>query len=149
MMATNKQGPIWAGNVDLEALNAWGKTVMAGHLGIVVTEIGDDFLVGTMPVDSRTHTPYGLLHGGASVVLAETLGSVAGTLCVDRERQACVGLEINANHIRSVRGGLVTGRARPFHVGGRTHVWHIDIHDDQGRLVNVSRLTLAVIEREG
>ncbi|MDZ4699860.1 MAG: hotdog fold thioesterase [Rhodothermales bacterium] len=138
---------IWHSPIDLVQLNAWGQSVMAGHLGIVITAVGDDFLEGTMPVDPRTHTPFGILHGGASVVLAETLGSVGGTLCIDQRTHHCVGLDINANHIRGVRGGRVVGVARPFHLGKTTHVWHIEIRDEQQRLVNVSRLTLAVIER--
>jgi 1,4-dihydroxy-2-naphthoyl-CoA hydrolase len=139
--------PIWYRTVDLQEVNAWGRPVMAGHLDIVFTAVGDDFLEGTMPVDTRTHTPYGILHGGASVVLAETLGSVAGTLCVDRQTHYCVGLDINANHIRAVKAGRVTGVARPFHLGRQTQVWHIEIRDDDARLVCVSRLTLAVLPR--
>ncbi|MCF7222900.1 hotdog fold thioesterase [Lysobacter sp. TLK-CK17T] len=115
-------------------------------LGIVFTEIGRDYLRGTMPVDGRTRQPYGLLHGGASVLLAETLGSSAGGLCVP-EGKGVVGIEINANHVRGVREGLVTGTARPLHVGGSTHVWEIRIEDEAGRLVCVSRLTLAVVGR--
>ncbi len=115
-------------------------------LGIVFTEVGDDFVRGTMPVDARTHQPYGLLHGGASVLLAETLGSSAGNLCVPDDR-VCVGIEINANHLRGVRDGVVTGTARPLHGGRATHVWEIRIEDARGRLACVSRLTLAVVER--
>lgn len=128
---------------DLNALS--GDTAMA-VLGIVFTEVGADFVRATMPVDARTHQPYGLLHGGASVLLAETLGSSAGNLCVGPD-QACVGIEINANHLAGVRQGLVTGTARPLHVGRATQVWDIRIEDDGGRLVCVSRLTLAVIQR--
>ncbi|MGO1540667.1 MAG: hotdog fold thioesterase [Luteimonas sp.] len=113
-------------------------------LGIVFTEIGPDFLRATMPVDARTHQPYGLLHGGASALLAETLGSTAGMLCVD-EGRGCVGIEVNANHLRAVRSGIVTGTARPLHVGRSTQVWEIRIEDAGGRLVCVSRLTLAVV----
>ncbi|MDX1549357.1 MAG: hotdog fold thioesterase [Lysobacter spongiicola] len=113
-------------------------------LGIRFTEIGPDYLRGTMPVDERTKQPYGLLHGGASVLLAETLGSTAGNLCVP-EGRVCVGLEINANHLRAVRGGSVTGTARPLHVGGRTQVWEIRIEDARGKLACISRLTLAVV----
>ena len=138
---------IWHQPVDIEQLNAWGRSVMAGYLDIVITTVGDDFLEGTMPVDARTHTPFGVLHGGASVVLAETLGSVGGTLCVDQRTHHCFGLDINSNHIRAVRSGHVVGIARPFHLGKTTQVWHIEIRDDAQRLVNVSRLTLAVIER--
>lgn len=115
-------------------------------LGIRFTDIGPDYVRGTMPVDPRTHQPYGLLHGGASVLLAETLGSSAGGLCVP-EGKGVVGIEINANHVRGVREGVVTGTARPIHVGGSTQVWEIRIEDEQGRLVCISRLTLAVIAR--
>lgn len=115
-------------------------------LGIVLTEIGSDYVRGTMPVDGRTHQPDGLLHGGASVLLAETLGSTAGGLSVGPE-QAVVGIEINANHLRGVRSGIVTGTARPLHVGRSTQVWEIRIEDARDRLVCISRLTLAVIDR--
>nr|WP_243700029.1 hotdog fold thioesterase [Lysobacter sp. N42] len=117
-------------------------------LGIVFTEIGADFLRATMPVDARTKQPYGLLHGGASVLLAETLGSTAGNLCVPEDR-ICVGIEINANHLRAVRDGVVTGTARPLHVGRATQVWEIRIEDARGRLACVSRITLAVVDRPG
>ena len=115
-------------------------------LGIRFTDIGPDYVRGTMPVDPRTHQPYGLLHGGASVLLAETLGSSAGGQCVP-EGKGVVGIEINANHVRGVREGVVTGTAPPIHVGGSTQVWEIRIEDEQGRLVCISRLTLAVIAR--
>ena len=126
---------------ELDALSA-GTAIE--RLGIVFTELGDDFLRATMPVDARTVQPYGLLHGGASVLLAETLGSSAGNLSVP-EGQRVVGIEINANHLAAVTGGLVTGTARPLHVGRRTQVWEIRIEDAQGRLACVSRLTLAVV----
>ena len=113
-------------------------------LGIVFTEIGDDFVRATMPVDARTHQPFGLLHGGASVLLAETLGSTGGGLCVD-DGNMVVGIEINANHLAGVREGIVTGTARALHVGRSTHVWEIRIEDAIGRLVCISRLTLAVV----
>ena len=113
-------------------------------LGIVFTAIGHDSLTATMPVDERTRQPYGLLHGGASALLAETLGSTAGMLCVE-EGRGCVGIEINANHLRGVRSGTVTGTARPLHVGRSTQVWEIRIEDEAGRLVCISRLTLAVV----
>ena len=115
-------------------------------LGIVFTELGPDFVRATMPVDARTHQPYGLLHGGASVLLAETLGSSAGMLCL-AEGEICVGIEINANHLAGVRDGIVTGTARPLHVGRSTHVWEIRIEDPVGRLVCISRLTLAVVAK--
>jgi 1,4-dihydroxy-2-naphthoyl-CoA hydrolase len=138
---------IWRSPLPLEALNAGGESTLMRPLGIVFTEIGEDFIRGTMPVDARTHQPYGLLHGGASVALAETLGSMGAAMCVDHARHLCVGQEINANHLRSVRSGLVTGTARPRHVGSRSQVWSIDIVDGAGALVCVSRLTVAVIDR--
>ena len=132
---------------SLDALNAMSRGTAIESLGIVFTELGPDFLRGTMPVDARTHQPYGLLHGGASVLLAETLGSTAGGLCVP-PGQGVVGIEINANHLRGVREGLVTGTARPLHVGRSTQVWEIRIEDAAGRLACVSRLTLAVVARD-
>jgi 1,4-dihydroxy-2-naphthoyl-CoA hydrolase len=120
---------------------------MGQHLGIEFTEVGDDFLKGRMPVDHRTRQPYGLLHGGASVALAETLGSVASAFVVDRSQYNAVGLEINANHLRGVREGFVTGIARPLHLGKTTHVWDIRIFDEKEKLVCVSRLTVAIIKK--
>ncbi|MBB5878672.1 MULTISPECIES: hotdog fold thioesterase [unclassified Xanthomonas] len=131
---------------DLAVLNADCRDTLIAHLGIVFTEAGPDWLRATMPVDARTRQPYGLLHGGASVVLAESLGSTAGNLCVEPGR-ICVGLEINANHLRSARSGVVTGTARPLHVGRTTQVWEIHIEDAAGKPVCVSRLTLAVVDR--
>ena len=129
---------------SLAALNALSANTAMEPLGIEFTELGPDFLCATMPVDRRTHQPYGLLHGGASVLLAETLGSTAAMLCV-AEGERCVGIEINANHLRAVRDGIVTGTARPLHVGRQTQVWEIRIEDAAGRLVCVSRLTVAVL----
>lgn len=137
---------LFRADASLDALNALSRSTAMEPLGIVFTEIGPDFLRGTMPVDARTRQPYGLLHGGASVLLAETLGSSAGGLCVG-QAQGVVGIEINANHLRGVRDGTVTGTARPLHVGARTQVWEIRIEDERGRLACVSRLTLAVIDR--
>lgn len=134
--------------ITLEALNAMSAGTLMELLGIRFTELGRDHLRGTMPVDARTRQPYGLLHGGASVALAETLGSTAGGLCVD-ESQAVVGIEINANHLLGVRDGVVTGTARVLHVGRSTQVWDIRIDDDHGRLACISRLTLAVVQRRG
>jgi 1,4-dihydroxy-2-naphthoyl-CoA hydrolase len=131
----------------VEELNSGRAGTMIEHLGIEFTEIGDDFIRGTMPVDERTHQPYGLLHGGASVALAETLGSLGATLCIDTTEYQCVGQEINANHLRPVRTGLVTGTARPVHLGGRSQVWTIDIVNEFRRLVCTSRLTVAVVRR--
>ena len=129
---------------SLAALNALSANTAMEPLGIEFTELGPDFLCATMPVDRRTHQPYGLLHGGASVLLAETLGSTAAMLCA-AEGERCVGIEINANHLRAVRDGIVTGTARPLHVGRQTQVWEVRIEDAAGRLVCVSRLTVAVL----
>ena len=129
---------------SLAALNALSANTAMEPLGIEFTELGPDFLCATMPVDRRTHQPYGLLHGGASVLLAETLGSTAAMLCA-AEGARCVGIEINANHLRAVREGIVTGTARPLHVGRQTQVWDIRIEDAAGRLACVSRLTVAVL----
>jgi uncharacterized protein (TIGR00369 family) len=129
---------------DLAALNARNLGNAVGHMGIVFTEQGEDFFRGTMPVDQRTLQPYGLLHGGASVLLAETLGSMAANLCLEPGEGQAVGIEINANHLRAMTEGAVTGTARPLHVGRGTQVWEIRIEDEQGRPVCVSRLTLAM-----
>ena len=133
---------------SLDALNAMSRGTAMAPLGIVFTELGSDFLRATMPVDARTRQPYGLLHGGASVLLAETLGSTAGMLSVP-EGKGVVGIEINANHLRGVREGVVTGTARALHAGRSTQVWDIRIEDERGRLVCVSRLTVAVIDLPG
>ncbi len=129
----------------LEFLNTWTEGTSISHLGILFTEHGEDFLRGTLPVDARTKQPYGLLHGGASALLAETLASTAANLCIDDpERQQAVGIELNANHVRAATDGVVTGTARPLHIGRNTQVWDIRIEDERGRLVCVSRLTLAI-----
>jgi len=119
---------------------------MIHHIDIQFTELGDDYLKGTMPVDERTTQTMGILHGGASVVLAETLGSIGANLVVDPAQYACVGLDINANHIRSVKSGRVTGTAKPIHIGGSTQVWGIEIRDEANRLICTSRLTMAVLK---
>jgi 1,4-dihydroxy-2-naphthoyl-CoA hydrolase len=137
---------IWQSDVSLEQLNAPSPTLVH-HLGIQFTAIGDDFLEASMPVDPRTRQPMGLLHGGASVALAETLASVAAYLTVDMRKQSVVGLEINANHVRAVREGAVVGTARPLHLGKATQVWEVRIVDEQSRLVCVSRVTMAVLDR--
>lgn len=134
-------------NLTLDTLNDWGKNTMTDFLGIEFTKIGDDFLEATMPVDSRTKQPLGLLHGGANVVLAETLGSVAATLTLDKETQFCVGLEINANHLKSVREGFVKGVASPIHLGNKTQVWDIRIYTESGDLSCISRITMAILEK--
>lgn len=131
---------------SIRALNALSRDTAMEALGIVFTAAGDDFISASMPVDARTVQPHGLLHGGASVLLAETLGSSAGGLCVDDDAMV-VGIEINANHLRGVRAGSVTGTARPLHLGRSTQVWEIRIEDDAGCLSCVSRLTLAVVRK--
>ncbi|MBA4259357.1 MAG: esterase [Chitinophaga sp.] len=125
-----------------------GKGNLGEHLGMEFTEIGPDYIKGTMPVDHRTKQPYGLLHGGASVALAETLGSVGAAMVVDHTEYICVGQEINANHLRSVRSGFVTGTAKPIHIGSSSQVWEIKIHDERDHLVCISRLTVAVLKRK-
>ncbi|GAB3589433.1 hotdog family protein [Hymenobacter daeguensis] len=135
--------------MTLEEVNRWtaSRPTLADALGMEITEVHADYLEGRMPVDGRTHQPMGLLHGGASVALAETLGSIAATLRVDRTKQACVGLEINANHLKGVRDGWVRGRATPVHIGRSTQVWEIRIsHEETGALVCISRITMAVID---
>ena len=134
-------------SITPDQLNPLSKNTMGEHLGMEITRVGEDYLEGRMPVDHRTRQPYGLLHGGASVALAETLGSVASAFVVDRSKYDCVGLEINANHLRGVREGFVTGIARPVHLGKTTHVWDIRIHDEREKLVCISRLTVAIIKK--
>ena len=131
---------------DPAAANAIGAGTLAETLGIVIESFDEDSVTGSMPVDARTHQPYGLLHGGASVALAETLGSLGAAMTVDPSRYRVVGLDINANHVRGVRDGRVTAVARPFHVGRTTQVWSIEQRDEAGRLTCVSRLTMAVID---
>jgi 1,4-dihydroxy-2-naphthoyl-CoA hydrolase len=138
---------IWRSPQTIEELNGNRQGTLIGTLGILFTEIGADFVRGTMPVDARTVQPYGLLHGGASVALAETLGSMGAAMCVDADEYQVVGQEINANHVRAARSGLVTGTARAVHLGGRTHVWAIDIVNEAQKLVCISRITMAVIKR--
>ncbi len=138
--------PIWFDAPDLSALADMTEGTLASHLGIRFTEIGPDFLRGVMPVDERTMQPRGIMHGGASAAFAETLGSVAAWLCVDRSRKRCLGLDISVNHIRQAPApGEVTGTARPLHIGRSTHVWEIRIENAAGALVGVSRLTIIVL----
>ncbi|MDC8012497.1 hotdog fold thioesterase [Tahibacter soli] len=132
---------------DLAQLNDLNRDTAAAALGIRIVEVGDDYIRATMPVDARTRQPFGLLHGGASVLLAETLGSMAGVLTLDPSKELAVGLEINANHVRAVQAGEVTGTARPLHVGRTTQVWEIRIVNDKGDLACISRITLAVVPR--
>ena len=139
---------IWFNDqLSLEDLATLGKGTMGEYVGIEFTEVGENYIKATMPVDHRTIQPYGLLHGGASCVLAETIGSIASALVIDQSKFICVGLEINANHIRSARSGLVTARAIPLHLGKTTHVWDIKITDVHDQLVCVSRLTVAILEK--
>lgn len=138
---------IWKIQFDAKALNDRGKNTLAEHLGIEFTEIGDNFLVARMPVDHRTKQPVGIMHGGASCVLAETVGSTAANCCVDITKQYCVGLDINTNHIKSMREGFVFAKALPFHLGKTTQVWGIEIRNEAGELVSINRLTMAVLNR--
>lgn len=135
---------IWKKPISVELLSSNNLGTAVGHLGIEFLEVGDDFIRGRVPVDSRTRQPYGLLHGGVSVVLAETLGS-CGAACSVPEGYRAVGLDINANHLRGATSGWVTGIARAVHMGRTTHVWHIDMHNDAGELTCVSRITMAIL----
>lgn len=138
---------IWFSNVTEEILNQYSKNTMLEHLGIQFTEVGEDFIIASLPVDKRTVQPAGLLHGGASVTLAESIGSVGAYLCVDPEKYDCVGLEINANHLRSKTNGIVYGKGKPLHMGRKIQVWEIKIRDEQDNLICISRITIAVIEK--
>jgi len=140
---------IWRTQTSVEQLQVHSRNTLADTIGIRVTEIGPDYVRATMPVSPRTHQPMGVLHGGASVALAETVGSLAANMCVDQTLYVCLGQEINANHLRPVSSGIVTATARPYHIGKRTHVWGIEIRDEQEKLVCVSRLTLAVRRPKG
>jgi uncharacterized protein (TIGR00369 family) len=137
---------IWRMNVDLNVVTERAKNSMSDYLGIEFVDIGDDYLTARMPVDHRTKQPMGIMHGGASCVLAETVGSTAAQFCVDYEKYYCVGLDINTNHIRAMREGSVIGIAKPFHLGKSTQVWSIEIKNEEGKLVSVNRLTMAVLE---
>lgn len=141
--------PIWHSlNVSLDQLNDTGKNTMSAALGMEFTEIGPDYLRMIMPVNDLTRQPYGLLHGGASVALAETIGSVGSSLIIDSTKQICVGLDINANHIKGVKDGYVHAIARPLHIGSTTHVWDIRICDEHNKLVCISRLTVAIRDKK-
>jgi 1,4-dihydroxy-2-naphthoyl-CoA hydrolase len=135
-------------SLELSQIQSLGDNTMGAHIGIEFTELGENYLKAKMPVDHRTLQPYGVLHGGASAALAETIGSVGSALVVDQEQFYCVGLEINCNHIRSAKQGFVYATAIPLHLGGSTHVWDIKIHDEQEKLVCVSRLTMAILKRK-
>ncbi|MBK7560509.1 MAG: hotdog fold thioesterase [Chitinophagaceae bacterium] len=134
--------------LTIDHFSQFGKDTLNGLLGIEWTELGEDYIKARMPVDNRTKQAYGLLHGGASCVLAETIGSVGSAMVIDHTKFYCVGLEVNANHIRSAREGFVTGIASPLHLGSTTHVWDIKIFDEKEKLVCVSRLTVAIIPRK-
>ncbi|HXE97714.1 MAG TPA: hotdog fold thioesterase [Dongiaceae bacterium] len=138
---------IWKSMTTLEQLKERSKNTLMEHLGIEYLEIGDDYLKARMPVDSRTRQSAGILHGGASAALAETIGSIAAGMCVDRERKHIVGLEINANHIRQATSGWVTGITTPIHVGNTTQIWEIRIYNEEEKLVCISRLTVANIDK--
>ena len=141
--------PIWFDKeLSVEKLEPLGSNTMSEWLGIEWTEVGENFLKAKMPVDHRTVQDYGILHGGASCVLAETIGSIASFMVIDHSKFYCVGLEINANHIRSVREGYVTGIAAPLHLGSSTHVWDIKIVDERDKLICVCRLTVAILTRK-
>jgi 1,4-dihydroxy-2-naphthoyl-CoA hydrolase len=139
---------IWHDGIPtLEAVNEMSRNTLGAHLNMIFTDIGADYITASMPVNHTTHQPMGLLHGGASAALAETVGSVAGWLCINKEKQNCVGLELNCNHIKGKRDGTVYATARPLHIGGSTQVWDIRILDEQDKLICVSRLTIAVIRK--
>src|SRR5436305_1078112 len=135
-------------DITISEFEHWGKNTLNEHLEIKIIEVGDNFIKASMPVDHRTHQPYGLLHGGASAALAETLGSVASALVIDRQNFICVGIEINANHIHRVKTGLVVGTCTPIHIGSITHVWVIRINDENNKLICVSRLTVAILKKK-
>ena len=143
---------IWKRDVRIGSVAAADRPArpdtLGGHIGLQVVEVGEDFLRGSLPVDERTHQPFGLLHGGASCVLAEELGSIAANLCLEHPQDVAVGLEINANHVRSIRSGIVIGTARPLHIGRSTQVWEIRIEDAAGKLICIARLTVAVRRHE-
>lgn len=138
---------IWKQSIDLDRINGWNRNTLVEHLGMQVTEVGEDFVRGSMPVDNRTMQPFGLLHGGASVALAESLGSLAANLVLEADREMAVGLDINANHVRAATSGRVVGTARPLHVGRSTQVWEIRIDDAEQNLICIARLTMAVVPR--
>ncbi|HEX5462653.1 MAG TPA: hotdog fold thioesterase [Steroidobacteraceae bacterium] len=138
---------IWRTVATPEEIERLARGRFAARLGIRIAEVGPDYLRASMPVTPELHQPYGVLHGGVSVALAETVGSVAANLCIDLERQQCFGQEINANHLRPVVSGVITATARPYHIGSRSHVWSIEIRDELNRLVCISRLTMAIVPR--
>ncbi|NVK26133.1 MAG: hotdog fold thioesterase [Gammaproteobacteria bacterium] len=138
---------IWFKSPDLSEINAWNKGTMLEHLDIQITKVADDYIEGTMPANEKTFQPFKLVHGGANVVLAESLGSIGAQLTVDPEKYYCVGQEVNANHVRGVRSGLVTGQARQLYKGKTSQVWEIKLFDDRQKLTCISRLTVAVVKK--
>lgn len=138
---------IWFKEPNIEEVNSWGQETILEHLGIKITEIGDDYIEGTMPADKRTFQPYKLVHGGANIVLAETLGSIGGMLTINPDEYICVGQEVNGNHLRGVRTGVVRGRAEQVHGGRKSQVWEIKLFDSDDKLSCISRLTLAVVAK--
>ena len=139
---------IWYRTPDPALIDAMSKGTIDEHLGIKITQVGDDYLSGTMPADKRTFQPYGIVHGGANVVLAETLGSIAGAHVIDTNSQLCLGQEVSATHLRPVSSGMITGTARPIHLGKRSHVWEIRLENDQGKLSCIAKLILAIVAKE-
>ncbi|MDG1783189.1 MAG: hotdog fold thioesterase [Porticoccaceae bacterium] len=139
---------IWHRTPDPALIDAMSKGTIDEHLGIKITQVGDDYLSGTMPADKRTFQPYGIVHGGANVVLAETLGSIAGAHVIDTNSLLCLGQEVSATHLRPVSSGMVTGTARPIHLGKRSHVWEIRLENDQGKLSCIAKLILAIVAKD-
>lgn len=138
---------IWYRTPEPALIDAMSKGTIDEHLGIKITQVGDDYLSGTMPADKRTFQPYGIVHGGANVVLAETLGSIAGAHVIDTNSLLCLGQEVSATHLRPVSSGMVTGTARPIHLGKRSHVWEIRLENDQGKLSCIAKLILAIVPK--
>ena len=139
---------IWYQTPDRALIDAMSEGTIDEHLGIKITQVGDDYLSGTMPADKRTFQPYGIVHGGANVVLAETLGSIAGAHVIDTNSLLCLGQEVSATHLRPVSSGMVTGTARPIHLGKRSHVWEIRLENDQGKLSCIAKLILAIVAKD-
>jgi 1,4-dihydroxy-2-naphthoyl-CoA hydrolase len=139
---------IWNHIPNLSLMEKMREGTIDQHLGIKITDVGDDYLTGTMPADSRTFQPYGIVHGGANVVLAESLGSMAGAHIIDTESFTCMGQEVSATHLRPVSSGLITGTARPIHLGRRSHVWEIRLTGDQGKLSCIAKLILAIVPKK-
>lgn len=140
--------PIWASPISIEQIQKWAYHRLMDAFGVKFTEIGDDFLRATMPVDERTFQPMGSLHGGATCYLAETLGSIAANFCVNQAEKYCLGLEINVNHVKAARNGIVIATARALHLGKSTQIWDIQVRDEKGNLIAISRLTMAVLTKK-